>query len=167
MSLTTDPNSPCLKEGQKEAGQNDCYLVLSEEERAKGFTRPYRDAYVHKGRRVERKGEIKPLEEGLENLSDDAKKYYSKENGYAAFLKYPESESPVTGKFLTQAEYDALQSSKDYVGGCGALTTMGRALSETYARDPKFYGATFCVGCNKHIPVDEFVWDKDGEVLGS
>jgi hypothetical protein len=21
---------------------------------------------------------------------------------------------------------------------------MGRALSETYARDPKFYGATFC-----------------------
>src|SRR3954467_6361571 len=43
-------------------------------------------------------------------------------------------------------------------GGCGTVTTMGRALSETYARDPKFYGATFCCGCNRHLPVAEFVW---------
>lgn len=50
---------------------------------------------------------------------------------------------------------------------CGAETSMGNALSETYARDPKFYGATFCVGCNKHLPVSEFVWAKDGEVVGS
>lgn len=49
--------------------------------------------------------------------------------------------------------------------GCGALTIMGQKLSETYARDPSFYGATFCVRCNAHFPVGEFVW-KDGQVLG-
>lgn len=51
--------------------------------------------------------------------------------------------------------------------GCGTVTTMGRALSETYARDPKFYGATFCVACNKHLPVAEFVWTVDRERVGS
>jgi hypothetical protein len=50
---------------------------------------------------------------------------------------------------------------------CGVETRMGNALSETYARDPKFYGATFCVGCSKHLPVGEFVWSQDGEVVGS
>ncbi len=52
-------------------------------------------------------------------------------------------------------------------GACGVETRMGSALSETYARDPKFYGATFCIGCNRHLPVGEFVWSKDGEVVGS
>lgn len=52
-------------------------------------------------------------------------------------------------------------------GGCGTVTRMGVALSETYARDPKFYGATFCVGCNKHLPVNEFVWTADGAEVGS
>lgn len=80
-------------------GQHSSYIVLCEEERAKGFVRPYRDAYRH----------------------------------------------------------DA----------CGTVTTMGRALSETYARDPKFYGATFCCGCNRHLPVSEFVWTKDGAMVGS
>jgi hypothetical protein len=50
---------------------------------------------------------------------------------------------------------------------CGGVTTMGRALSETYARDPKFYGATFCCNCNAHRPVAEFVWTADGQVVGS
>ncbi|TFV90429.1 hypothetical protein [Blastococcus sp. CT_GayMR16] len=54
-------------------------------------------------------------------------------------------------------------------GGCGAVTTMGLAIAETYARDPKFYGATYCVGCNMHRPVGadgEFDWDrKGGEVI--
>ena len=53
------------------------------------------------------------------------------------------------------------------VGGCRGVTRMGRALSETYARDPKFYGATFCVNCNKHLPVAEFVWTADGQQVGS
>lgn len=50
---------------------------------------------------------------------------------------------------------------------CGTVTTMGRDLSETYARDPKFYSHTFCVTCNRHLPVGEFTWSKDGEVVGS
>lgn len=44
---------------------------------------------------------------------------------------------------------------------CGTVTTMGQAIAETYARQPTFYGATFCVACNNHRPVGadgEFVW---------
>jgi len=82
-----------------ETGQHPSYIVLCDEERAKGFVRPYRDRYQH----------------------------------------------------LT----------------CGTVTTMGRALSETYARDPSFYGATFCVACNRHLPVGEFVWTADGDTVGS
>ena len=168
MSLTTDPNSQCLKDGQKESGQNNCYLVLSEEELAKGFVRPVRNKYVHVGRKVKPlNGIIQPLEEALENHSDWAKNYYTSENGYGAFLKYPESESPVTGKFLKQDELEALNIGKDYVGGCGIETVMNMSISETYARDPKFYGATYCTGCNKHLPVDEFQWSVDNEILGS
>ena len=50
---------------------------------------------------------------------------------------------------------------------CGVKTTMGHALSETYACKPEFYGATFCCGCGTHFPVGEFVWATDGEVVGS
>jgi hypothetical protein len=50
---------------------------------------------------------------------------------------------------------------------CGSVTTMGRALSETYARDPSFYGATFCVRCNRHLPVAEFAWTADDQQVGS
>jgi len=100
MSLTTNPNDPCLKHGQQETGQNNCYLVLSEEELAKGFIRPVRDKYVH-------------------------------------------------------------------VGGCGVETKMNMTISETYARDPKFYNATYCTGCGTHLPVGEFQWSADGQILGS
>jgi hypothetical protein len=99
MSLTSDPNDPRLKHftgPEKPGPQAEVYLVLSEEERAKGFVRPYRDAYKHKK--------------------------------------------------------------------CGTVTTMGRALSETYARNPKFYGATYCVQCSAHFPVNEFLWmENDGQ----
>ncbi len=52
---------------------------------------------------------------------------------------------------------------------CGQVTTMGRAIAETYARDPKYYGATFCCNCQKHLPVGEngeFVWEN-GEKVGT
>lgn len=101
VGLTTDRHDPRLTHGVDETPveQNEVYLVLSEEERKKGFVRPYRDKYVH-----------------------------------------------VT---------------------CGGETTMGRALSETYARNPKFYGATYCVHCRMHRPVNEFNWSVDDEVVGS
>lgn len=98
--LTTNPNDPELGRGvdKEPVPQHTKYLVLSEEERAKGFIRPVRRTYVH--------------------------------------------------------------------SKCGVATTMGTALCETYARDPKFYGSTYCVGCSKHLPVGEFKWD-DGETVGS
>lgn len=77
-------------------GQQKGYVVLSAEERAKGWVKPYRDSYVH--------------------------------------------------------------------DKCGVLTKMGRALSETYARDPYFYNGTFCVGCGTHFPLDQFKW-SDGEPM--
>jgi hypothetical protein len=93
MGLTTDPDDPRVGRGvdDEPVPQHDTYLVLSDEERAKGFVRPVRRTYKH-------------------------------------------------------------------TGGCGALTTMGIALAETYARQPTFYGATYCVGCGMHRPVAEFVW---------
>lgn len=96
--ITTDPSHPGLRKTDH-TGMNVVYLVLSEEERAKGFVRPLRVAYIHKK--------------------------------------------------------------------CGSITTMASALCETYARDPQFYGATFCVHCRKHYPVFEFTWATDGTEVGS
>lgn len=55
---------------------------------------------------------------------------------------------------------------------CGAITTMNQAIAETYARDPKFYGATYCCTCRMHLAVAEFVWcdtagDPTTQVVGS
>lgn len=98
---TTDGRSPeeARASQTNETGQHPSYIVLCDEERAKGFVRPYRDCYKHTT--------------------------------------------------------------------CGGVTTMGRALSETYARDPKFYTHTFCCNCNRHLPVSEFVWTADGQEVGS
>ena len=98
--LITDPSDPRLTHGidTEKVPQADAYLVLSDEERSKGFVRPVRRRYVH-----------------------------ARE-----------------------------------LGGCGAVTTMSQAIAETYARDPHFYGATYCVRCQRHLPVGEhgqFVWD--------
>jgi hypothetical protein len=101
MSYTTDPNDPRLGRGidEKQIPQHEVYLILSDEERAKGFVRPVRRTYIHTK--------------------------------------------------------------------CGTATTMGLALAETYARDPKFYGATYCCGCRKHLWVDEFTWDGTDQKVGS
>jgi hypothetical protein len=103
MGLTTDPNDPGLRKHRAD-GQQENYLVLSDEERAKGFVRPVRHKYTHVA--------------------------------------------------------------------CGTTTTMDLALSETYARDPKFYGGTFCCRCSKHFPLVNpdgsraFLWE-DGTGVGT
>lgn len=101
--LTSDPNDPRLTHGVDDAPteQAPVYLVLSDEERAKGFVRPVRRSYVH----------------------------------------------------LV----------------CGTETTMGQALAETYARQPSFYAATWCMECERHLAVGEdgeFVW-PDGSKVGT
>lgn len=50
---------------------------------------------------------------------------------------------------------------------CDVVTTMSRTIAETYARDPKFYGSTYCARCCKHLPVSEFLWDGTTEAVGS
>ncbi len=168
MPLTTDPNDPCLKNGQKETGQNNCYLVLSEEERAKGFMRPYRDAYIHRGRKVERdeKGRIIGRLIKIDDADYPVNDHFTKEKGYGGYIEYPKGHNSL-GRYLDIEEVEAIVNRKTYFGGCGAVTTMGRSLSETYATQPSFYSATFCVGCNKHLPVSEFIWADDLEVVGS
>jgi len=132
----------------KENGQQKGYKVLCPEERAKGYIRPFRDSYVHVG--------SKP-KYPLRDLTDDEKERYS-DSEYDKLEVYPESESPKSGKFWTQKELD---------GGCGVKTKINYALAETYARDPAFYGGTYCAGCGTHFPVAEFVWEGTDELVGS
>lgn len=103
VATTSDPHDPRLTHGvdAEPVDQAETYLVLSDEERAKGFVRPVRYSYRH----------------------------------------------------LV----------------CGAVTTMGRNIAETYSRNPRFYGSTYCCTCRKHLPVGEhgeFVWD-DGSKVGT
>lgn len=103
MPLTSNPFDPRLTHGAdtEPTTMAEVYLVLSEDELAKGFVRPVRRTYVHET--------------------------------------------------------------------CGVATTMGQSLAETYAREPGFYGSTWCVGCRMHRPVGptgEFHWD-DGSKVGS
>lgn len=49
---------------------------------------------------------------------------------------------------------------------CGVATTMSLSLAETYAADPEFFGASYCVGCRMHILVGDLRWE-DGTVVGS
>jgi hypothetical protein len=128
-------------------GQHGAYWVLNEAERAKGFVRPVRDSYVHSGMRPKNP---------LRDLTEEEQERYAT-MGYAKFEEYPGADT-ILGRFWTKA---ALEKK-----GCGTSTTMGTALAETYAREPTYYSDTLCVHCNKHLPVEEFVW-MDGQVVGS
>ena len=159
MSFTTDRNSSCINKAKGEGEQNECYVILSEEERAKGFIRPYRNCYVHVGRLVESEGTLR-------ELTDEEKERHNKYGTiYSHCLDYPKERYPLVGKNMTQEEVDNMGKR---IGGCGGKTIMAREISETYARDPKFYGSTWCMNCGKHINVNEFIWDDDsGETVGS
>lgn len=134
------------------SGQHTHYWVLNEEERRKGWVRPLRRSYVHRGP----KGPEFPL---VDIPAEEQARYVG--FNYAKYEPYPESKRPLAGRYWTVDQLERVGR------GCGTLTTMGLALCETYARDPKYYGSTFCAGCGKHLPVEEFTWDEDGEVVGS
>lgn len=110
------PVTPGYQELDPKTGMQKDYLVLTKEEREKGFVRPLRDSYVHVG---------------------------------------------------IGAQWDGPILLRRGTGGCGTLTRMSKAIAETYARDPKFYSGTFCVGCGMHRPLAEFVWDGTQEIVGS
>ena len=142
------PVTPDHREIDPRTGQQKGYVVLSAAERAKGFVRPVRRSYVHVGARPRFP---------LRDLTPEERERYAA-FGYIKREDYPESEAPVTGRFWTEARLRP---------GCGVMTTMGTALAETYARDPKFYSGTFCIGCRTHLPLEEFVWEGSEERLGS
>lgn len=137
-------------------GQHTEYWVLSEAERAKGFVRPVRDTYRHVGR-AEPKFPLRDLTaEELERWGDDPP--------FAKFEAYPPNyKGSAVGRYWTQEELDSIGK------GCGTATTMSRAIAETYARSPHFYGKTFCCACRTHLPVGqdgEFIWE-DGSRVGT
>ena len=136
-------------------GMQKGYVVLSDEERAKGFVRPVRRNYVHIG---------PPGPDNLRELTVEEMLECAK-YGYVRWEQYPEERSPVVGRYWTQTQLDVVKK-----GGCKSVTTMGQALAETYARDPSFYGGTFCAGCGSHFLVGqggEFVWDGTDERVGT
>lgn len=146
MAFTDDPEHPELTRGVDAAPtpQAKVYLVLSAEERAKGFVRPLRDRYVHAGRKICGKhSETEPMRVGGHTVCVD-------EPGHAG-----------------ACERWGLEASIDGLRGCGTETRMALPLAETYASNPFFYGATYCVGCRRHLPVNEFQWVPDGSVVGS
>lgn len=130
-------------------GQQVGYVVLSAEERAKGFVKPLRRSYRHVG---------PPAPEGLRDLTDEERARNDPAWGYVKFEEYGPERSPLVGKYWTQPELDRIERR------CNAVTTMGRSLCETYARDPHFYSGTFCCACGAHFPLNEFQWE-DGEPM--
>ncbi len=133
-------------------GMHTSYWVLTEEERAKGFVRPVRDRYCHVGP----PGPKFPLRD----LTDDEHVRYAQWR----YEKY-EDYGAGAGRFWTQAQLDRARQFR-----CGVVTIMSRAIAETYARDPRYYGQTFCSRCQGHLPVGpfgEFVWDGTDERVGA
>ena len=142
-----------IKDGARK-GQQEGYVVLAEEERAKGFVRPVRRSYRHVGR---------PAPKNLRDLTPEEHERYDK-YGYLKYEEYGPERAPILGTFWTKAGLDRIGK------GCGTVTTMGQTLAETYARDPFFYSGTFCCGCGAHFPVGEngeFVWDGTNERVGT
>lgn len=143
-------------------GQHKDYIVLCPDERAKGFVRPYRDAYRHAGRSI--CGTI--VNRGP---SWEAPKLGGPRDICSRVFEH-EGECGSPFQSVDQPEHAKILETHR-IGGCGKITTMGRALAETYARDPKFYGATFCTNCNRHLPVAEFTWYEmdgtEGPTVGS
>lgn len=139
----------------KPNGQQKGYVILSEEARAKGYVRPVRRSYKHIG--------IPGPEHPLRDLTPAEIERWGKYE-YVKYEAYPKAPGP-SGRFWTQVELDSIGK------GCGTVTSMGQAIAETYAREPGFYGGTFCCGCGKHLPVGktgEFVWvDNPDERVGT
>lgn len=147
-----NPGDPAPGPIDPETGQHGDYWVLSEAERERGFVRPVRRTYRHVGAA----GPSHPLRD----LTDEERKRFAG-IGYVKFERYPE-DSQITGKFWARKQLDSVGR------GCGSPTEMNPTIAETYARDPSFYGSTFCAVCRNHLPVAEFVWDDgSGERVGS
>lgn len=148
-------DAPVPDSARRPDGQYADHWVLCEEERKKGFVRPVRKSYQHVGA----PGPTHPLRD----LTEDEKRCYS-ELGYVKYEPYLPEPGPIVGRFWTQDQLDKIGK------GCGVVTSMPQAIAETYAREPGYYGSTFCCGCRQYLPVGktgEFVWDGTDERVGT
>ena len=50
---------------------------------------------------------------------------------------------------------------------CGEITRCPETVAETFAREPSYYGSTFCHACKGHFPVGEFIWQGTDERVGT
>lgn len=132
-------------------GQHKAYWVLSKAERSSGYVRPLRDKYVHRG--------IEAPKYELRDLTPEEQERH-KGHDYVKYEAYPEWH-PLAGQFWTQERLDNID------GGCGTLTRMAYSIAQTYAKDPTYYGKTFCAHCRVHLPVAEFTWNNSQERVGS
>ena len=171
MSLTTDSNDPELGHGSDtgKVPQNKKYLVLSDEKLYKEgadpktmetlFIRPIRQSYIHVGNKMPICGKVHRIFDEPTN------------DGYVATvcMRNKHEDECQGWQYIDQKKLDSVKEGKYFNGGsgCGGETTMGIKIAETYARDPKFYGSTYCVHCQMHKPVDEFVWSNTTEKVGS
>lgn len=138
-------------------GQCADHWVLSPDECASGFKRPVRCSYQHVG--------IAGPKYTLRDLTDEERANYG-HAGYVKFERYPPGAelTSAIGRYWTQAQLDKVGK------GCGVVTAMGRAIAETYARQPGYYGSTWCCGCRQYLPVGrngEFVWDGTDDRVGT
>lgn len=151
---TLPPDAPTPQPLDPKTGQYGAYWILSEAERKGGFVRPVRTKYIHVG--------IRPKYPTRELTPEEHQAY--DHYGYVLHEAYPEGSPEAnegkTGRYWTAA---MLKS------GCGKATSMARELAETYAKQPDYYGGTFCFHCNDHLPVGadgEFTWE-DGSRVGT
>jgi hypothetical protein len=158
--LTTDPKHEDLGHGadDKPVPQNKCYLVLSDEERAKGFVRPVRSqlrARRHRGAEV-----------SAARHHGRAGEELARRRPFVKFEPYPQPAQGLVHRALLDAERCSTRVGK----GCGTLTTMGRALAETYARKPASTARPTAAAAHMHRPVGadgEFVWDGTDDAGGA
>lgn len=140
-------------------GQFADHWVLSEAERAKGFVRPVRHSYQHVGRPGPTFPLVPVTPEQAALFNDGS------EDDFVMYEPYPEGfRGSALGRFWTQADINAIGK------GCGGVTHMPQAIAETYAREPRYYGSTFCCGCRAYLEVGEqgeFVWDGTQERVGT
>ena len=151
MKTTLTDGSPVTddhREIDPNTGLQKGYVVLSEEERAKGFVEPVRNSYTHIGRKI-CGHDFGAYEGGVlgEHLVCGDVPGHDADHG--------------SHRMLADSKKMARLESLGYFGGCGATTTMGRSLAETYAAKPTFYSGTYCTMCGTHFSVGEggeFVW---------
>ena len=55
-----------------------------------------------------------------------------------------------------------------HVSKCNKETKIAaKAICETFAKEPSYYGRTFCTECCDYFPLIEFNWVEDGTEVGS